>query len=286
VNPPIGFIITSYNKPHQLERLTGRLNVLFNHPPIVCHHNFDQCALDMERFAKNVSFVRPHIQTGWGSFTVIEAVVRALEQMYAAPENPDWFVILSGTDYPIKSAAQILHDLRAGDYDAHVRHVQIHADTLATDWQKRAFRRYCSIRFRAPFMKRAFSLRIPLLTKLFLPFSKNFQCYAGDYWVTANRRVAQHLVKFHRSNPKVARHYSRVVIPEESYFLTILANAPEFKLNNNSWRYTDWSRRSPHPKTLGLADLPKLLASPDHFARKFDLDEDSAVLDQLDKTTA
>jgi hypothetical protein len=31
-----------------------------------------------------------------------------------------------------------------------------------------------------------------------------------------------------------------------------------------------------------MEDLPKLLSSTDHFARKFDIDQDARVLDELD----
>ena len=38
----------------------------------------------------------------------------------------------------------------------------------------------------------------------------------------------------------------------------------------------------PHPKRLGLEDVPMLLASPKLFARKFDEELDPEVLNQLD----
>lgn len=69
---------------------------------------------------------------------------------------------------------------------------------------------------------------------------------------------------------------------EESYFQTILANAENLKLNNNSWRYTDWALDGAHPKTLLLEDMPALVASVAHFARKFDTDTDVRILDELD----
>lgn len=283
MNPPIGFIITSYSLPQQLERLVARLNVVFNHPPIVCHHNFHQCALATEHFPKNVSFVRPHLQTGWGTFSTVLSVILALEQLYAPPETPDWFVLLSGSDYPITTAGQVLKDLQTGGYDAHVGHVLIDPDALETDWQKMAFRRYGRVHFRLPFRKSTLIVRNALLAKIFLPFSKTFQCYAGSFWFSANRRAVRHILDFHKTRPQLARHYAHASLPDESYFITILKNAAALKVNNNTWRYTDWSAGGDHPKTLGLADLPKILGSSAHFARKFDMARDRAVLDELDR---
>ena len=286
MNPPIGFALVTHSNPHQLERLIGRLNAMFDHPPIACHHDFSQCPLSPERFSKNVSFVRPHLRTAWASFAFLQAIVRAIEQLYAAPVNPDWFVLLSGNDYPIKPAAQILNDLQAGGHDAHICHELVRADALETAWQKESYARYCCRYLRVPLTKKVFIARHPILKKLLLPFSKDFHCYSGSDWFSANHRAAQYIIESHKSNVRLANHYRRVIIPSESYFHTILANAPALKLNNNNWRYTDWSAGGPHPKRLGLADMPKILASPAHFARKFDLNQDATVFDQLDKVTA
>jgi len=37
-----------------------------------------------------------------------------------------------------------------------------------------------------------------------------------------------------------------------------------------------------HPKTLGMEDIPHILASGAHFARKFDLAKDAEVFDAID----
>ena len=70
---------------------------------------------------------------------------------------------------------------------------------------------------------------------------------------------------------------------DESYFQTILANADHLNLKNDNYRYVDWSTKAAHPKTIELEDLPRLLASPAHFARKFNIEVDREIFDQLDK---
>src|SRR5262249_20032047 len=103
----IGFILLTHSKPQQIRRLADRLNVMFHEPPIVCHHDFAKCPLSIEEFPTNVSFVQPPTSTAWGTFSLVEAVLRAIKQMYDVTTNPDWFVVLSESDYPIKPAATI-----------------------------------------------------------------------------------------------------------------------------------------------------------------------------------
>lgn len=288
MNISLGFILLTHTKPHQIHRLIAKLNGMFNYPQIVCHHDFSKCDLSLNICPKNVTFIRPHLQTGWAEFSVVEATVRALELMYKAPNPPDWFVLLSGADYPIKSADQILLDLRSSPYDVHMHHEQINYNAYERDWQELCHERYCTIKFGVPFLnrklrltKRTVTLRHPLLTDPFLPFSNTLHCFAGSQWFCANHKAAEYIIQFHSNRTALASHYRTLMFSEESYFQTILCNAPHLRLQNNDWRYIEWYEGS-SPKILVTEDLPKLLASSAHFARKFDIDIDSIVLDELD----
>src|SRR5262249_49081366 len=161
----------------------------FGEPPIVCHHDFSKSALPLSSFPENVSFVRPHLETRHAGFSVVEATVRALRQMYLSPVSPDWFILLSGADYPIKPAATIISDLRTSSYDAHIRFEPITATSFEHDWQELFFDRYCTKSLTFPSLtkrlrptKRTIRLKHPLLTWPFLPFSKNLRCFGGSQW--------------------------------------------------------------------------------------------------------
>ena len=293
MTPTVGFILLTHNKPHQIVRLASTLNRMFDYPPIVCHHDFSKSDLPINSLAGDVSFVHPHLQTGWGDFSVIEAMLLALQIMYKAPTSPDWFILLSAADYPIKPAKQILHDLASSPYDVHIRHEQINYNDYKHDWQRLCYERYCVMKFRVPFLnrklhliKRPITIRYPVLTAPFLPFSENLRCFAGEHWFCANRKAAKYLIEFHNTKPALASHYRRLdsynLSPDESYYQTIFCNAPHLKVSDNNWRYIDWSIEGAHPKTLLSEDLPNVYASSAHFARKFDMDEDDRVLAELD----
>lgn len=261
----IGFVLLTHHKPHMIERLVAKLCAMFDAPPIACHHDFSKCDLRVEALPGNVSFVRPHVETAWAQFSEVEATARAIRLLYESPSAPDWFVYLSGADYPIKPARQILQDLRATSSDAYINAELIRHDAFKRPWQQLCYQRYC--------------------TKKPNPFSRDFECYAGSQWFCANRRAAEYIIEFHATKTALADHYRDLQFTSESYFQCILANAPHLRLTEETWRYTDWSAGGSHPKTLGVEDLPKLLASPAHFARKFDADADARILDALDALT-
>ena len=289
----IGFVLLTHNKPAQIIRLINTLNYMFSYPPIACHHDFTQCALPTDAITENVSLVRPHLQTGWGKFSVIDAMLKALQLLLESKDPPEWFILLSGADYPIKSADRILNDLRASPYDAHIQHEQLSYGRNESAWRE-CYSRYCVKKFMVPFLsrklhltRRAITLSHPWLTTPFIPFSRDFHCFAGEHWFSANREAAQLLLDHHSTRPSLAVHYRRLetfstIVPEESYYQTILGNEKRLKVSQNFWRYVVWSDEGVGPKILTLDDLPNMIASSAHFARKFDMEHDYAIFEELE----
>lgn len=286
MTPTVGFVLLTHNKPHQTIRLIGTLNRMFDEPPIVCHHDFSKSEFPKDTLPKNVSLVLPYLETGWAKFSVVEAMLQALQLMYKDKLSPDWFILLSGSDYPIKPAKQILHDLEESSYDAHISHRLISYKNYPTKWEEECYKRYFSIKIPLPLSRRHINITHPSLAGRFVPFSEDFRCYAGEHWFCANRKAAEYLIEFHNTKPALASYYRKLdryhISPDESYYQTIFCNAPHLKVYNNHWRYIDWSAKKFHPKTLMLEDLLKLQASSAHFARKFDIDVDGRILDELD----
>lgn len=298
--PVVGFILLTHGQPDQIIRLIEKLNSMFGFPPIVIHHDFSKCPLNKDEapFTHNVSFVLPHSRTGWGEFSIVEITCRAIRKMYDLPSPPDWFVVLSGADYPIKPAARVLADLQAAPCDAFVSHRLIDTTQLGDEFAKRCFRRYCWVKIPVPRITNGFRIGMrqissgSRLIRLFaLPFGRKLDCYAGSHWFTANRRAANYILAVHGSplGRRLSKHYRKCEFPEESYFQTILVhgrNTAGLVLENDNLRYTDWSAGGPHPKTLGASDVPNLLSSNAHFARKFAPQPDDNILQLLDRAVA
>jgi hypothetical protein len=70
----------------------------------------------------------------------------------------------------------------------------------------------------------------------------------------------------------LVRYFSKRRNVDESLFHTVLCNQPELRICKDNKRYEDWSRDGKHPKWLEISDVPKMLASGAHFARKFRAD--------------
>ena len=282
--PALGFVLLTHDRPAQALRLAKRLNTMFDSPPIAWHHDFGQVPLTVPREWSNVTLVSPHVPTRWGSFSLVQAVVRAMKLLDSAPRRPHWCAVLSGADYPIKPAARVLADLDAYDVDAHIELVEIKPAEWNSQWEKACAKRYHTVPLgtRDP-RRRSWN---PLARRLLSPFSSTYHCYAGSNWFHASADAVEAILSFHGADRRLARHLAHSRVPEECYFQTVLGNTHGLRLRNRTWHYVDWPDDAvAHPRTLGLDDLDALLETPKHFARKLDLDASPELYDELDRIT-
>ncbi len=296
----IGFIILSHNYPQQLRRLVLCLQRIYDNPPIAIHHDISQSPLQPDEFPSDVKFVSPHLKTRWGQFSVVMAALRALKLLYQKTP-PDWFVLLSGADYPTMSADRVVKDLKSSGMDALLDYHEIRPRQSGVPYsipensalshfassanRELAWRRYIGLNLWVPVVRSG--PRIGRWTAYLpfedwrSPFDQQFKCYYGDHWFAGNRKVADILLNPIDKHLELRRYLRLRTSPDECYYQTSLVNTPGLKISTTTRRFSDWSGGGSHSQVLDLNHLPAIISSRAHFARKFALN--SAVLDELDK---
>ena len=303
--PKIGFVATTFRRPEQTLYLCERLTEMFGAAPIAIHHDFSQCDLDAAAFPSNVRFVKHWVATAWGSVSVVEATLRAYELLQEMPGgDPDWVVSLSAADYPIKTGERILSDLEGADVDAFMDMRRIVGRSERGNEQdlgdypfrqphfrQLAYKRYVAMPVIPLEAAREYQISVERysltwgwLTDLVTPFGDELHCYAGDAWITVNRRVVRLFLTDDWRRRKLLRHYRGRTVPEESFWHTLVGNTPEIRVSTENLRYTNWRGCCAHPRMLGREDLDELLGSPAHFARKFAFNP--ALLEEIDVAVA
>ena len=288
----IGFVILSHGDQALLARLVARLDDLYGKPPIACHHDFSQSRIDTAAFADNVRFVKPSVATGWGKLSVVTAGLAAL-RLLVETADPDWFVLLSATDYPVRSAEAVLAELESAPFDAYLdaRPVRGQAPGAATFGGapnpkldhfvlpsniQLKWRFYVGAQLWVPVVKnkphwRLGRVTFPLPFAAPGPFGPSFSAYYGDHWLTANRRAAAALLKDDDRAQALRKHLVRRAQADECYYQTILANTPGLRICLDNKRYAEWNGGGAHPVAVEVDHVPAILASGQHFARKFAL---------------
>ena len=286
MGPTIGFVILNHQSAPQLVRLINSLNKTFDSPEIACHHDFSQCPLEVSRFPDNVRFVLPHLETRWGHISVVRAFLKALLILYRTATPPDWFVLLSGSDYPIRPARDLREKLLHTEADAFIHSRLVFRGSTYDDWNNSGYERYCCNTIRVPSLTKRlrFTHRTFVLPKFRTPFGPTFRCYSGEHWFCGNHRAAACLLSGRGEHRRLLESYENVQSPDESYYQTILCNEPSLRVFPETLHYIRWaSVGDAHPSVLNDQDVEEIVNSGKYFARKFDMNVAPHVLDLIDQ---
>lgn len=302
------YLIQTYKNPEQIYRLVRLIKSTTSNSVIVISHNFTSCNLNIKLLKKlqNVEVI-PNNGVMMGSFAILQGFIDAIGWLFDQKIHFDWLINLTGQDYPTQPLYRVEKLLSNTGYDGFVEYYDVYSKQ--SPWSRRIvntrylyrykhFKEYLSPQQKymlrpikhivnncQPFVRLDYSYGLIVGMKNFYHlFDKHFTCYGGSFFTTISRKCAIYLYKFVSENARVLDYYQKTFIPEESLIQTVLVNSKKFNLCNNNYRYTDFTgSRHGHPRILTSKDFPALTQDNTHFARKFDMNIDSTVLDKLDR---
>ncbi len=207
----------------------------------------------------------------WGGYSLVDAELRGMERLLEMGEDWEFFVNLSGQDFPLVSQARIrgfLGENRGREFIRVLDQAQMRPDTMG-----RVLKHVVELKDR---------IVDSLATRLFLDGATP---YIGNQWKIVSRRFC----RFVCHDPSVDRYkafYRNTFIADEGFFQTVMMNTAEHgEIVNDDLRMIDWVPEGDiklRPRTFRTEDADALTQSPALFARKFDADEDAGILDILE----
>jgi hypothetical protein len=186
--------------------------------------------------------------------------------MVTLDNAPDWTVMLSGADFPIKPARVILNTLRNSPVDGYMHIEPVNPMNIRRPWQATCAARY---------------FRPPREGEEGHPFGQ-YRCFAGEGWFTLRRIALKRMVERHEENGRLTRWFRGCEVPGEAYGQTILMNESDLAIHGDPLRFIEWGENAAHPNIITAEHWPQLMCSHAHFARKFDPRIDAEIIDRLD----
>jgi hypothetical protein len=210
----------------------------------------------------------------WGDFSLVRATLKALNAALSLTPAPDHFVLLSGQDYPIKSAPYIERFFEEHRQNVFMRHFRLPYEPWPSGGSRRIERWHVRVGRR--------HVALPLRRR----FPDGYEPYGGSQFWSLPREAAAYVSRFAREEASFVRFFEHVYIPDELFFPTMLLNSSfrDHVLNDNL-RHIEWtpSDDGGGPKVWLTEDFAKLADSSKLFARKFDATVDQGILDLLDR---
>jgi Core-2/I-Branching enzyme len=226
----------------------------------------------------NVQFVKERIDVKWAGYSLVEAIMNGIRHIAATKRPYDYISLLSGQDYPIKSAKYIA-DFFDKNYGKEFILYQYFDDWAEA---KQRVERY-------HFTDQTFKLRYiaEMLVNLVTPkrkFPLNVRLCGKETFWSLSPDCANLVVDVIDNNKDLSRFLRYCWGVDEFIFQTIIMSS-RFAENvvNDHCRYILWEPKAVHPNILTVKDFDGIMAADGLFARKFDIRQDKAVLQMLDK---
>jgi hypothetical protein len=276
VSTRIAYVISAYKYPDQLERLVRRLSTptasFWIHVDRKTRAPVFQAMVDQTKDVPNLRFLPRHV-CHWGGFGHVRASLKGISEAIERNVPFDYLVLLTGQDYPLRSATEIEDHLGEAGGLSFMNHWRLpHAP-----WGKRGGLERLEDWHFVTFFR--LHIALPLRRRLpggLVPYG------GGAYWCFS-RRLVEYVNDFVAANPGYVRFFEHALIPDEHFFQIIVLNSElRDTVVNDNLRYIDWSE-VPGPTVLRIEHLPQVLESGKLFARKFDAGVDAQILDALDR---
>ena len=231
-----------------------------------------------------------NINVWWGGWSVQAAVNILLKT--AAKKGFDYYVLLSGTDYPIRPMSHLYKRLKeGGEYielqrgfspkkpESRIRYYYFDGGNR---WNKK------SLKTLLYFALEILQQKIKFIRKKKYPFET--ACFGSMWWALSHDCV-EHILQFMQNNPDFVSFFKTSWCPDESFIHTIIGNSAFFPLCKGSLTYADWSEKRSSPAMINHGHVKHFveIMNNDHnfkehgpfFARKFD-DNSTGLVKEID----
>lgn len=282
----IAYLITAYGNYAHLKRLINALND-DRRPHFYIHIDKKSIAPSNLKQLPNLRFIDRH-KVWWGGWSHQKAINELMHEAYKV--GYDYYILISGGDYPIRPNSFLYDQLDAGgEYLNLIKGFQPHKpESRIRNYHFDLFDRRDTKSRRTRLMLKVEKIIQKKFSKKRYPFE---QVYHGSTWWALSHGTITYILGFMNDNPSFVNFFKSSWCPEESFIPTIIGNSPIAKDCKNNLTYTDWSV-DPGPADINI-DHIKLFEnkfefegvygkfSP-FFARKFN-DSSAEIITEIDR---
>jgi hypothetical protein len=288
----IAYLVLAHINPGVIERAIGALDsedcAFFVH--------IDQKS-DITKFfhitGKNVIFTEKRMPVYWGQFSQVEAILVLLQEAMKGPDRYDYFVLVSGSDYPLRSTRYISAFFQEHYGTEFISIVKVPSEAAGKPLSRMNTFVLPSSQPVRRFLVLAIA-KLGLAERDYRKYLGGLEAYSGSTWWALTHEACRYILDFTEGNPKVADYFRNTFASDEAYFHTVLGNSRFQSRIRRNLMYDDWTARGASPETISDQHIARFESQPEVtlddvygigealFARKFS-DGQLALLQRVDE---
>lgn len=269
----IAYLVLVHRLPEQFKRLFKAIyepsNFYLIHIDKKANQEIGEEVKDFLKEYPNVHILKSE-KVVWGGYSMVQAELDGMNYLLSMSEEWDYFINLSGQDYPLKSQKIIKEFLSKNNGKSYIK----------VDDQKKS---------RPETMNRIENYFEELEDKISdeshkRGFMKDVVPYIGGQWMILTRNCCEFICNSTEVK-KFETYYFNTLIADESFFQTVLMNTSfDGILVNDDKRAIIWIPDGDiklRPKTFTKTDFDFLQTGDHLFARKFDDNVDGQIINDI-----
>ncbi len=274
----VAHLIITYTNPLQTERMIQQMQ----HPDFDFYIHVDaKFTLEShDNLMKydNVYFIQNRVDVQWAAYSTIQAEFNGLQEILDSARTYDFISLMSGQDYPIKTAAQM-----QAFFEARKGKLLLKYRAFSGEWEEGMQRvnkyHLTDFRFRGQFfLERVINTFFKRNNQ-----PKGMQFYGSSMFWAISPEAAEYVLATVDRDSKMRRFFRFSWAPDEFLFQTILLNSSfSAQVVNENCHYYKHPPKTPSPKTFDISDFADIIASDRLYARKFDMQKSPELLDKID----
>jgi hypothetical protein len=298
----IAYLIIAHDQPRQFKRMIKALDSEYVSFFVHIDSKRNISEFNFPNFKDNVIFIKNRISVIQGGFSLTQAMINLMKKASILNEF-DYFIFLSGRDYPIKDNNYICNFLK-NNYP--MNFINFYPLVGNADYINNIKKYYfIDLIHRSPRILQKTLEAIQLNLHKFLPdrsFINNMIPYRGSQWFCLNRQIIDYIVKYIDSQNanRYIGFFKYVWGSDEIFFQTLVLNSPyaqqcryydqdiknskKFMRDENKayLHYIDWRWNREDPAVFDIGDFQTLKACDALFARKFCENKSKKLLYYID----
>lgn len=292
----LAFLISAHKDPQHLKRLIERLP---ENSEFIIH--IDKKS-DISQFTNlidgdNIYFLKHRVNVVWGSINEVEYQMELIRE--ALKCDADYFITLSGMDYPVWSNRKILDFFEHADRKEYLQGIcmkgQGKAAKLYSDFRFMAEKSWrngsVQSRFRVALRKLISAIGIHKTLTIYTP-EKTYNLYKGAAWWAITPDLARYILKKWDENKALKAYFKSSFCPAETFIQTVAFNsdyASRCLLTKGKYQSLmsltplTYIHYDPVIKIMGESDYDKAIRSGKMFCRKTITGVSDKFMDMIDK---
>jgi hypothetical protein len=201
---------------------------------------------------EKIIFIEPRLPVYWGEFSQTEAIFLLMRQALAAPQGHDYFVLMSGSDFPLRSGRYVRDYLAANQGSEFISMIKLPGPGMPIS-------RINTIRFPSTQPVRRFLFRalakIGLAQRDYRKHLGNLEPYSGHTWWALSRAACEYIFAMRQQRPELAKFYQHTHASDETLIHTLLGNSPFKSKIRRHLVFEDWHSPAAHPEMINPQHL-------------------------------